>query len=435
MARKGRTRGKLRSPPPVSGGHPPRGMEKLVSLAGIVVILGLAWLMSDNRRRVDWRLVGSGIAMQIVFGLIVLKTTPGQQFFEYAKVFFEALLGYSDEGAKFVFGVLALPPGVQGSLGFFFACRVLPTIIFISAVMAMAYHLNLMQPIIRVIAKAMALVLRTSGAETTSVAANIFVGQTEAALVVRPYVGSMTRSELMTLMVGGMATIATGVLAAYVAMGINAGHLLAASVMAAPGAIVIAKILTPETGEPLTRGDVKIELPKTNANVVDALANGASEGLKLAANVGAMLIAFIAVLAMMNGLLGWLGGWFGYPKFGLDVIFSTIFFPLAVVMGVPVADAGKFATMMGTMLTGTEFLAYLQLSEAIKTGAISERAAIIGTYAFCGFANFGSIGIQIGGISVLAPERRADLAQLGFRAMCGGALACYLTGTVAGLLL
>lgn len=410
-------------------------MERLVSLAGMCAILGLAWLMSDNRRRVDWRLVGLGIGLQVVFGFIVLKSTPGRWLFDQARVFFEALLGFSDEGAKFVFGVLALPPGVEGSLGFFFACRVLPTIIFISSVMAAAYHLNLMQPVIRAIAKVMSLLLRTSGAETTSVAANIFVGQTEAALVVRPYVGTMTRSELMTLMVGGMATIATGVLAAYVAMGINAGHLLAASVMSAPAAIVIAKILTPETGEPLTRGEVKIDLPKTNANVVDALATGASEGMKLAANVGAMLIAFIAVLAMLNGLLGWAGGWFGYPKFNLDAIFSALFYPLAVVMGVPLADAAKFASMMGTMLTGTEFLAYLQLSEAIKAGAISERTATIGTYAFCGFANFGSIGIQIGGISVLAPERRGDLAQLGLRAMCGGALACYLTGTVAGLLL
>lgn len=410
-------------------------MERLASFAGILVLLGLAWLLSDNRRKVDWRLVGSGMAMQIVFGLIVLKTDPGRWLFDRARIFFEALLGFSDEGAKFVFGVLALAPGQEGSLGFFFACRVLPTIIFISAVMSMAYHLNLMQPVIRGIARLMAFILRTSGAETTSVAANIFVGQTEAALVVRPYVGSMTRSELMTLMVGGMATIATGVLAAYVAMGINAGHLLAASVMSAPAAIVIAKILTPETGEPLTRGEVRIELPKVNANVVDAIANGASEGMKLAANVGAMLIAFIAVLAMLNGLLAWCGGWFGYPKFSLDVIFSALFYPLAVAMGVPLADAGKFAAMMGTMLTGTEFLAYLQLAEAIKTGAISERTAIIGTYAFCGFANFGSIGIQIGGISVLAPERRADLAQLGLRAMIGGALSCYLTGTVAGLLL
>lgn len=410
-------------------------MERLVSLAGIFAILGLAWLLSDNRRRIDWRLVGAGVLLQIVFGFIVLKSTPGRWLFEQARIFFEALLGFSDAGAKFVFGNLALPPGVDGSLGFFFACRVLPTIIFISAVMTAAYHLNLMQPIIRAIARVMAWLLRTSGAETTSVAANIFVGQTEAALVVRPYVGTMTRSELMTLMIGGMATIATGVLAAYVAMGINAGHLLAASVMSAPAAIVIAKILTPETGEPLTRGEVRIELPKVNANVIDALANGASEGLKLAANVGAMLIAFIAVLAMLNGLLGYAGGWFGYPKFNLDVIFSTLFYPLAVVMGVPLADAGKIAAMMGTMLTSTEFVAYLQLSEAIKTGAIGERAATIATYAFCGFANFGSIGIQIGGISVLAPERRADLAQLGLRAMCGGALACYLTGTIAGLLL
>ncbi len=410
-------------------------MDRLVPFAGLLTFLGLAWLLSSHRRAVPWRLVLAGLGLEFLLGALILKTSAGQAFFGGSQRVFEALMSYSDQGAQFVFGPLALAPGTAGSLGFVFAFRVLPTIIFFSGLMAVLYHLGVMQPIIRGIARVMAWLMGTSGAETTSVAANIFLGQTEAALVVRPYVAAMTRSELMCLMVGGFATIATGVLAAYVSMGINAGHLLAASFMAAPGAIVIAKIMEPETGEPLTRGTVRVEMPTTHANSVDALAAGASEGAALALNVGAMLIAFIAALALLNGLLGYLGGWLGSPGFGLNTIFGWLFWPLAVVMGVPLADAPKFASLLGTMLTATEFVAYADLAAAIKAGALSERAAIIGTYAFCGFANFGSIGIQIGGIGVMAPERRADLARLGLRAMIAGAFACWMTATIAGILL
>ena len=412
-------------------------MERIISAFGLVVLVGIAWALSTDRRRIDWRLVGVGLALQLVFAGIVHLLPPGKHLFEWIRDTVTAILAFTYDGSEFLFGEL-MQPG--GSVGFVFAFRVLPTIVFFSSLMAVLYHLGLMQKLVTLMARAMTRTMRVSGSESLSVAANVFIGQTEAPLVVRPYIQKMTRSEIMVLMTGGMATIAGGVLAGYIAFGVDAGHLLAASVMSAPAALVMAKILVPETEESVTRGKVVMSDERDTVNVIDAAADGASQGLKLALNVGAMLLAFISLVALINAGLGELAqlmagvGLTGWPS-SLQDIFGYLFWPIAFVMGVPAGDCFTFAGLLGEKIAINEFVAYASLAEAAQSGALSDRAVIIGTYALCGFANFSSIAIQIGGIGALAPDRRHELSRFGLRAMIGGALASWMTAAVAGIML
>lgn len=404
-------------------------MEKLISLLGLFTMVAIAFGLSSDRKSINWKTVGTGLAMQIVFGLLILKTDAGRGVFEGAKVFFNGILSYTNEGSAFIFGPLTNIP----KFGFIFFVMVLPTIIFMSSLMSVLYHMGIMQHVIKAAAWVMMKVMGTSGAESLSAAANIFAGQTEAPLVVKPYISSMTKSEIMALMTGGMATVAGGVLAAYVGMGVDAGHLLAASVMSAPAALVCAKLLVPETEESQTKGMVNVDLPITTVNLIDAAAGGAAEGLKLAMNVGGMLLAFIALIAMVNGGLSWMGGLFGFEQLSLELMLGYLFSPIAWLMGVPWNDAFLVGTLLGKKLVVNEFVAYLDLQAMIQSGAISERAVTISTYALCGFANFSSIAIQIGGIGTIAPDRKQDLAKLGIKSLIGGTLACFMTACIAGL--
>jgi CNT family concentrative nucleoside transporter len=418
----------------------------LRGILGIAFLLSVAWAFSAHRRRVDWGLVAKGLGLQIAFALLVLKTGVGRGFFGAVNDVFIALIGYTNAGARFLFGSLvAYSTPVEGggglvNIGANFAFSVLPTIIFFSSLMALAYHLKLMQWIVKGVAWAMQRTLRTSGAETTSAAGNIFVGQTEAPLMIRPFVGSMTQSELTTVMTGGFATVAGGPMAAYVALLVGvfpdiAGHLLAASIMAAPAGIVVSKILMPETEEPATRGRLDIEIPETHVNVIDAAAGGAADGLKLALNVGAMLLAFLALIAMANGLIGWATGLVGIEGVTLERVFGWLFAPVAWLIGVPWADAIDVGSLFGVKMVANEFVAFTNLGAGLGGDLeLSNKAIIITTYALTGFANFSSIAIQIGGIGGIAPERRQDLSKLGLRAMLGGTAATWMTATLAGVL-
>jgi CNT family concentrative nucleoside transporter len=403
-------------------------MDRLISLLGLFVMIGIAYLLSEKKKAIQWRTVINGVLLQIFFGLVILKTDIGHNIFNTIGKGFNAILGYTGEGAKFLFGGLATP---SDSLGFIFATMVLPTIIFMSALMSVLYHVGIMQKVVEVVARVMMWAMKTSGAESLAAAANIFVGQTEAPLVIKPFVGKMTKSELMCLMTGGMATVAGGVLAAYVGFGIDAGHLLAASVMSAPAALVCAKLMVPEVEESVTAGIVKIDLPKVSANVVDAAATGASDGLKLAVNVAAMLLAFIALIAMLNGILSGLGGLIGYPQLTFELIMGYLNAPIAWLLGVPWEDCLKVGAILGKKLVLNEFVGYLDLIAA--KGQISERSTILTTYALCGFSNFSSIAIQLGGIGTMAPEKRPVLAAYGMKSLIGGTLACYMTACIAGL--
>ena len=402
-------------------------MERVLSFVGLLTMIAVAFGFSSDRKAINWKTVISGLLLQIFLGLIILKTGFGKAIFEGARSFFTGILSYTNEGSQFIFGSLM----DTGKFGFIFFVMVLPTIIFMSSLMSILYHLGVMQIVIKATAKVMVKLMGTSGAESLSAAANIFAGQTEAPLVVKPFIGAMTRSELMALMTGGMATVAGGVLAAYVGMGIDAGHLLAASVMSAPAALICAKLLVPETEESTTKGIVSLDLPKTTANIIDAAASGAGEGLQLALNVGGMLLAFIALIALANGTLGWLGGLVGYPQLSLELITGYIFAPFAFLMGVPSEDIFSVGTLLGKKLIVNEFVAYLDLQQMIPT--LKERSVVISTYALCGFANFTSIAIQVGGIGTMAPERRQDLAKLGIKSLIGGTLACFMTACIAGL--
>ncbi len=423
-------------------------LQNLTSLLGIFVLLFLAWLMSNNRRQFPWRVAGWGIGLQITLAVILLKTHWGSLLFGGARTFVNRLLGFTDAGASFLWGNLYRtdenlvafinPEGgfiqvtnsVTGQLvpiGTVFVIHILPTIIFFSSLMALLYHLGVMQKFISGMAWVMRKTMGTSGSESLSCAANVFVGQTEAPFVIKPYLPTMTNSEIMAVMVGGFATVAGGVMAAYVRFGIDAGHLLAASVMSAPAALVVAKIMYPETEESPTRGAVSLNIPKEYSNVLDAAAGGAAVGLKLAANVGAMLLAFISLVAMINYGLSLMG-------FSLQQIFGFIFSPVAWIMGVPWSEAHVFGNLLGTKIAVNEFMGYIELGNAAREGALSPRSVVIGTYALCGFANFSSIAIQIGGIGTIAPERRGDVAALGLKAMFGGAIASWLTATIAGVL-
>lgn len=404
-------------------------MERFVSFIGLLFMLSVAYLLSTDRKKINWKTVISGVLLQLFLGLIILKSSVGHQVFETARATFQGVLNFTNEGSMFIFGSLA----DSKKMGFIFFTMVLPTIIFMSALMSILYHLGIMQFVIKLVARMMVKIMGTSGAESLAAAANIFAGQTEAPLVIKPFVSKMTKSEIMSLMTGGMATVAGGVLAAYVGFGIDAGHLLAASVMSAPAALVCAKLLVPETEESLTQGDVKVHLPRTTANLVDAAASGAGEGMKLAINVGAMLLAFIALIAMVNGLLSLVGGWFSYPQLSLELITGYLFAPVAWLMGVAWSECNAVGSLLGKKLIINEFVAYLDLKDQLTT--LSPRAVAISTYALCGFANFSSIAIQVGGIGTIAPDRRKDLALLGVRSLIGGTLACLMTACIAGIFL
>ncbi|MCD9032680.1 NupC/NupG family nucleoside CNT transporter [Luteimonas sp. Y-2-2-4F] len=417
-------------------------------LFGLVVLVGIVWLFSNNKRRVDWTLVATGLSLQIVFAALVLLVPGGREVFDWLGHGFVRILGFVTAGSTFIFGNLM----DTETYGFIFAFQVLPTIIFFAALMGVLYHLGVMQFVVRMMALAITKVMRVSGAETTSVCASVFIGQTEAPLTVRPYISRMTESELITMMIGGMAHIAGGVLAAYVGMlgggdpeqqAFYAKHLLAASIMAAPATLVIAKILIPETGEPLTRGTVKMEVEKTTSNIIDAAAAGAGDGLRLALNIGAMLLAFIALIAMVNAPLTWFGEWTGLEAslgrpLDLATIFGFVLAPIAWIIGVPWQDAGVVGSLIGQKVVINEFVAYLQLAEIVNGRvdgvSLTEDGRLIATYALCGFANFSSIAIQIGGIGGLAPDRRQDLARFGLRAVLGGTIATMMTATIAGVL-
>ena len=446
-------------------------MDIIRGIFGIGLIIGIAYLISNNKKKINWRLVLSGISLQLVFAIFILKGDSLRHFFSpfgwvkdffyWISGFFVVVLNFTTEGAKFVFGDLALGSGSPGSLGTFFAFQVLPTIIFFASMMSILYYLGIMQRVVQGMAWVMAKFMGTSGAESLSCTANIFVGQTEAPLMIKPFLKGMTKSEILTIMVGGMATIAGGVMAAYIqilgssyaeslgipiaqAQQLFATQLLGASVMAAPAALLISKIIYPEVSEPETKGIVKIDVEKNASNVIESAANGAAEGLSLALNVGAMLIAFIALIALINYILGGLGNITGLnailiPAYGqplnFQLLIGFVLQFLAFGVGVPWQDSLHFGSLLGTKIVLNEFVAYLELGKMITEKVmVSEKGILMATYALCGFANFSSIAIQIGGLGPLAPSRKADIASLGIKAVIGGSLATLMTATLAGLL-
>ena len=411
---------------------------KLTSLLGLAAFIAIAWSLSTERKRFPWRTVLSGVLLQFLFGWLILKTDLGQSFFKGFSDAITDLLGYAAQGSEFVFGPLANQAAIQKGLavpsGFVFVITVTGTIILVSALSSFLYHYGILQLIVRGAAWVMERLMKTSGSESLAAAANIFMGQTEAPLVIKPYLPKMTRSEIMALMTGGMATIAGGVLAAYVGFGVSAGHLLTASVMSAPAALLIAKIMLPETEVSETAAGAHAKIERQTHNGLDALCRGASDGAMLSINVMAMLIAFVAVVALANALLSW-----GLAKVGLttaapplQTLFGWVNYPFAWLMGVPLKDCFAAGQILGERIVINEFIGYLSLAKV--KDALDPRSVTILTYALCGFANFASIAIQIGGIGSMMPERRQDLAKLGLRAMVGGLLACYLTATIAGVL-
>jgi len=411
-------------------------------LFGLAVLISVALAFSNNRGSIDWKQIVAGVGLQIAFAVIVIIVPGGREFFDAISKVFVKIVDFALIGGQFIFGDLSN----ADEFGFIFAFQVLPTIIFFASLMGVLYHIGLMQKIVQGMAWVMLKVLRVSGSESLSVAANVFIGQTEAPLVVRPYIAKMTESELFTMMVGGMATIAGAVLAAYIAMlgGTDeaarlfyARHLLAASVMAAPATIVISKLLRPETEESLTKGTVHLEIEKTATNVIEAAANGAADGVKLSLNVAGMLLAFFALITMINYPLEWVGQVTGIEELAgetlsMSLILGYILSPLAWIIGVPWNEAVIVGGLIGEKIVINEFVAYLHLGQIKDT--LSTHSVLISTYALCGFANFSSIAIQLGGIGGLAPNRRSDIARLGLRAVLGGTLATMMTATIAGVL-
>tara|TARA_A100001234_G_C12627474_1_gene386755 strand:- start:83 stop:1300 length:1218 start_codon:yes stop_codon:yes gene_type:complete len=405
-------------------------MNQIVGILGIGILLGIAYLLSENKKNINSKTVLWGLGLQIFFALVILKTPIGRPLFSFFDTAITKLISFADTGSEFLFGSQVDGVGFHPAFESV-AFRLLPTIIFFSALISVLYHYQIIQTIIKLFARIMQKTMVTSGPETLSVSANIFVGQTEAPLMIRPYINTMTRSELAAVMIGGFATAAGGVLAIYAKWldtipGI-AGHLMSASVMSAPAALVVAKIMFPETNYS-SNEEVNLNEENPSANAMDALGNGTIVGLRLAVNVGAMLISFISIIALLNYFLGLFG-------FSIETILGSIFKPLAWSMGIPWSESSAVGSLMGKKIVFTEFVAFADLKSLIDSELISERATIIASYALCGFANFGSIGIQLGGIGGIAPKRRKEIAQLIFKAMIGGAIASWLTATLAGILL
>jgi concentrative nucleoside transporter, CNT family len=425
-------------------------MGRFTGIIGIIIILGLAFLWSNNRKKINYRLVATGLILQISLAVFILKVSLGQEIFFWLGGAINKLLDFSKEGGLFVFGDLTritqiLPEGIVKSGVFLFI--LLPTIIFVCVLVAIAYHIGLMQRVIAVIARFVHWAMRVSGSEALSNVASIFVGQVEAQIMIRPYLSGMTKSELLASMTGSMACIAGGVMAVYISMGVPASYLLAASLMAAPGALVISKIVFPETQESETKGIVKLEVKREHANIMDAISHGASDGMKISLNVIAMLIGVIALIAMIDALLGYFGhllSWLGLTLNGIGLnvdnlrlkdVVGTFFSLFAIVMGVPPSESLNVGSLMGTKMVINEFVAFSDLSPMIQQGLLSTKSITIASFALCGFANFSSIAIQLGGIGVLIPDRRADLAKLGFKAMLCGTMASYVSASLAGMLL
>jgi CNT family concentrative nucleoside transporter len=404
--------------------------ERLTGLLGLAAIIGIGVAFSRNRRRIRWQVVGWGLGLQVAFAIFVLRVPAGRALFRRLGELVTALLHYSYAGSAFVFGELGKP---NSSLGVIFAFQILPAIIFVSALFAIMYYLGIMQVIVRAFAVVMSRVMGASGAESLNVAASIFMGQTEAPLTIRPFLPRMTRSELMTVMTSGMAHVSGSIMAAYIAFGIEARHLLTAVIMTAPGTIMMAKLFEPETETPETYGNARLAIPRTDVNVVDAAARGTSEGLYLMLNVIAMLVSFIALVALVNGGFGALHAWLPWFPADMQTVLGWIFRPVAFLMGVPWHDSGTIGSLLGTRMVLNEFIAYAQLGPMRDT--LDPRSFTIASFALAGFANFSSVGIQLGGIGALAPERKGDLARLGFRAMIAGTLANFLSATIAGILL
>jgi concentrative nucleoside transporter, CNT family len=403
---------------------------RLTGLIGMALIIGIGYALSSNRKAIRWQTVAWGLGLQIAFAIFVLRIPFGRELFRTLGDFVTSVLHYSYVGSEFVFGELGKP---NSSLGVIFAFQILPAIIFVSALFAIMYYLGVMQLIVRAFAVVMSKIMRASGAESLDVAASIFMGQTEAPLTIRPFLPRMTMSELMTVMTAGMAHISGSIMAAYIAFGIEARHLLTAVIMTAPGTIMMSKLFQPETEVPETYGNVKLEIPKTDVNLVDAAARGTSEGLHLMLNVIAMLVSFIALVALTNGLMGWIHGQIPLFPENLQTVLAWIGRPFAWAMGVPWHDSGTIGGLLGTRTVLNEFVAFSQLGPLKET--LDPRSFTIASFALAGFANFSSVGIQIGGIGSLAPSRKSDLAKLGFRAMLAGTLANFMSATIAGILL
>lgn len=419
-------------------------MERFTGIIGIALILAIAFALSNNRKAINYRVVLSGLTIQVILALFILKTTAGQQLFAWLGHKIEQLLLLADKGGDFVFGPLVNSPLLAEIFGpsssFIFMFKIIPTIIFVAVLVSMAYHIGIMQIIVGFFARIMHTLMRVSGSEALSNVASAFVGQVEAQIMIKPYLKTMTMSELLASMSGSMACIAGGVMAVYIKMGVPAPYLLAASIMAAPGALVISKIVWPETEESPTKGELKLEVTKSHANLLDAISGGASEGLKVGLNVIAMLIGFIALVALVDLVLlklSWLVNLtgVGMPSLSLDFIFGNIFSVFAWAMGVPAAETATVGSLMGTKLVINEFVAYSKLAPMIADNVLGQKAIIIASFALCGFANFSSIAIQVGGIGELAPSRRSDLAKLGFKALICGTMASYLSATLAGIIM
>jgi concentrative nucleoside transporter, CNT family len=403
---------------------------RLTGLLGLATIIGVGVALSSNRRRINWRVVAWGLGLQVAFAVFVLRVPAGQALFRWLGGVIGAVLHFSYAGSEFVFGELGKP---NSSLGVVFAFQILPAIIYVSALFAILYYVGIMQVVVRAFALVMSRVLGASGAESLNVAASIFMGQTEAPLTIRPFLPRMTRSELMTVMTSGMAHISGSIMAAYIAFGIEARHLLTAVIMTAPGTIMMAKVFEPETEHPETYGNVKLDIPKTDVNLVDAAARGTTEGLHLMLNVIAMLVSFIALVALLNGIFSAIHGWLPFFPSDLQTVLGWVFRPIAWIMGVPWQDSGVIGSLLGTRMVLNEFIAYAQLGPLKES--LDPRSFTIASFALAGFANFSSVGIQLGGIGALAPQRKGDLARLGFRAMLAGTLANFLSATIAGILL
>lgn len=403
---------------------------RLSGLLGIVLILAIGYAVSRNRKAIRWQVVAWGLGLQFAFAIFVLRVPFGQALFRRLGDFVTSVLHFSYVGSEFVFGELGKP---SSSLGVIFAFQILPAIIFVSALFAIMYYLGIMQVVVRGFAVVMSRVMHASGAESLNVAASIFMGQTEAPLTIRPFLPRMTMSELMTVMTSGMAHISGSIMVAYIAFGVEARHLLTAVIMTAPGTIMMAKMFEPETETPETFGNAKLDIPRTDVNLVDAAARGTGEGLHLMLNVIAMLVSFIALVALLNGAMGWVHGWAGWFPENLQTVFAWVGRPIAWAMGVSWHDSGTVGGLLGTRAVLNEFIAFSQLGPLKAT--LEPRSFTIASFALAGFANLSSVGIQIGGIGALAPTRKGDLAKLGFRAMLAGTLANFLSATIAGILL